>query len=287
MWRGAMRFLGPVMAAVLLTSTAGCVAMPTGGTSTSNSAGAPHPDRTGTRNEQRSANANTEPPAAAKGKVGDVAPGQHALVFDSPSAPGVTVNYLLYLPPGYEERGATFPLILYLHGRSLRGDDIELIKKYGLPRRLERETAFPFIVVSPQLRLPDRWTDLATLVALVDDIEKRYPVDRSRVYLTGFSMGAGGAWNLADAHPERFAAVAPLAGTYQPGSRKGLARIPVWAFHGSDDTSTPVGDSERMVNEIRAAGGDAKLTILTGRGHDIADVYDGQELYDWFLAHHR
>jgi predicted peptidase len=214
-----------------------------------------------------------------------LSPGQHALVFERREAKGGAVNYLLYLPEGYNVGAQRWPLILYLHGRSLRGDDPQRLKAYGLPRLLEKDKAFPFIVVSPQCRDEERWTDLDTLLALLDDVSARAPVDPERVYLTGFSMGGGGAWRLAEARPERFAAVAPLAGMGDPKSVGGLKRVPVWAFHGSKDESTPVEESTKMVEALQAAGGNVKLEILPERGHDIADVYERKDLYDWFLQH--
>jgi pimeloyl-ACP methyl ester carboxylesterase len=215
----------------------------------------------------------------------DLGPGLHALVFSSPRA-SLPVNYLLFLPENYRsvER---WPTIVYLHGKSLSGDDPQMLTKYGIPKIVSRDRAFPFVVVAPQCRAGERWTDLDTLNALIDDIVAHYPIDPSRLYLTGFSMGAGGAWRLAGARPERFAAVAALAGVEEIGSAKGLARVPVWAFHGTDDDAVPASASQAMVGAIRAAGGNARLEILPGRGHDIADVYDRKELYAWFLQNRR
>jgi predicted peptidase len=217
----------------------------------------------------------------------DLPAGQHVQAFQREQAKGGAVNYLLYLPQGYDAAGKRWPMIFYLHGRSLRGDDPERLKAYGLPRLVDKDPTFPFIVVSPQCRDEERWTDTSSLVALLDDVVSRYPVDRERVYLTGYSMGGGGAWRLGGAHPERFAAVAALAATSDTSVVKGLAQVPVWAIHGSADESTPVDDSIKMVDAIKAAGGDATLTILPDRDHNIVNFYDGKELYDWFLKHRR
>lgn len=216
-----------------------------------------------------------------------LAEGQSAQAFQHQDASGGVVNYLVYLPRGYAEGGRRWPLILFLHGRSLRGNDPALVARYGLPRRLERDADFPFIVLSPQLREDERWTEFGPLIDLLGHAMERFPVDPERVYVTGYSMGGGGVWRIANAHPERFAAAAPLAGTRDEVPIKGLKDVPVWAFHGSDDESTPVGDSVDMVSRIEAAGGDARLTILPGKGHNIGEVYDDQELYDWFLAHRK
>lgn len=224
-------------------------------------------------------------PSDAPSTASDLSPGLHTLSFTRPGAEQ-PVNYLLFLPVNTRP-GTQLPVLFYLHGKSLSGDDPQMLMKYGPPKIVSRDPAFPFILVAPQCRAGQRWTDVATLDALLGDVLSRYPADPDRVYLTGYSMGAGGAWRFGGARPERFAAVAALAGVEESGSAKGLARVPVWAFHGTDDAEVPASASQAMVDAIRAAGGDAKLELLSGRGHDILDVYGRKDLYSWFLEHRR
>jgi predicted esterase len=224
----------------------------------------------------------SSPPATAP----DLGPGLHALVFTRPQAEQ-PVNYLLFLPRNSGGGGERWPMIFYLHGKSLCGDDPQMLTKYGPPKIASRDPAFPFIVVAPQCRAGERWTDIGTLDALLADVLAHYPVDPDRVYLTGFSMGGGGAWRFGGAKPERFAAIAAIAGVEEPGSVKGLARVPVWAFHGTDDTAIAPTASQAMADAIRAAGGEVKLELIPGCGHDIVDVYDRKDLYGWFLEHRR
>jgi predicted peptidase len=74
------------------------------------------------------------------------------------------------------------------------------------------------------------------LIALLDEIEKHYSVDLSRVYLTGHSMGGFGTWYLAYQHPERFAAIAPMSAPFVVTAwADRLKKMPIWAFRGSDD----------------------------------------------------
>jgi len=90
-------------------------------------------------------------------------------------------NYLLYLPKEYQESEKDFPLVLFLHGAGERGTDIEKVKVHGLPKLIDQEKDFPFIVVSPQC--PDNmfWnTDV--LSALLDEIEANYRVDKNKIY---------------------------------------------------------------------------------------------------------
>jgi len=70
-----------------------------------------------------------------------------------------------------------WPLILYLHGGSLRGDDVERLRTLGLPHRLESEPDFPFVVVSPQCPAGEIWTDVEAIDALLDRVAHDYRID--------------------------------------------------------------------------------------------------------------
>jgi len=201
---------------------------------------------------------------------------------------GATLNSscLLYLPPGYGSVGRLWPCILYLHGASLRGHDIEKVTQYGLPAMLAGGGDFPFIVISPQC-LPDRgWTDETSLTALLDEVCTKFNVDRKRVYLTGVSLGGRGVWYLASRCPGRFAAAAPLCGPADTSWTAGIGDTPVWVFHGMDDTVVPVDRSMAMVEALLGHGGSVRHTFYPDAGHNIVTrTYRNAELYSWFLAH--
>ncbi len=120
-------------------------------------------------------------------------------VFETKIEKKVTLKYLLYLPKGYnKKRDAEWPTILFLHGMGERGDDLEIVKKHGIPKIAEGKDDFPFIAISPQCPVTSLWTTMMDeLHALLVDAVQRYKVDESRVYLTGLSMGGYGAWYLA------------------------------------------------------------------------------------------
>jgi len=201
----------------------------------------------------------------------------------------VQCDYLLYLPPGYGEKEQKWPLIMFLHGAGERGDNLELVKKHGPPKLIEQGKDFPFIIVSPQCPRGIWWPEkLDTLVALLDEIESKYAVDADRVYLTGLSMGGFGTWSLACRHPQRFAAVAPICGGGQWFLANRLKNVPVWAFHGARDRVVPLDQSKSMVEAVKRAGGDAKLTVYPEAQHDSwTATYDNPKLYEWFLSHRR
>lgn len=197
-------------------------------------------------------------------------------------------RYLLYLHEDYDPAGGRrWPLVLFLHGAGERGDDLERLKRHGLPRVLEERDDFPAIVVSPQCPPDERWS-VAVLRALLDEIEEGHAVDPDRISVTGLSMGGFGTWALAIAEPDRFAAIAPICGGGEPFGTARLTRLPVWAFHGDADTVVPLRRSQEMVEALRARGGDVRFTVYPGVEHDSwTRTYDNPELYDWLFSHRR
>jgi predicted peptidase len=214
---------------------------------------------------------------------------QRAQVFQGETTHAFRLSYLLFLPANYQKNiEARWPLILYLHGGSLRGTDVELVRTLGLPHKLETDPNFPFIVVSPQCPPGEIWTDVEALGALLDRAQADYRIDPDRIFVTGHSMGGRGALYLAYRQPERFAAVVALSPLSPITAWKdNLAKVPLWIFHGKADTLAPVADTEELVHGIQNAGGHPRLDILPGRDHFILDVYDRPEVYEWLLQQKR
>ena len=175
--------------------------------------------------------------------------------------------------------------MLCLHGAGECGTNLDLLKRNGPPKYVLSHPDFPFILVSPQSK--GGW-DLHVLIALLDEVVSKYRVDRSQIYLTGLSMGGGGAWNLAAAHPERFAAVVPVSGVGDPAAARKLATLPIWVFHGAKDDLVPLQASQEMVDALREVGNAAKFTIYPDAGHDSwTPTYNNPALFDWFLNQKR
>jgi len=202
--------------------------------------------------------------------------------FEGKIALTVKLDYLLFLPQGYETSAKRWPLMLFLHGSGESGSDLAKVKIHGPPRIVESKPDFPFILVSPQS--PRMGWNVETLNALLDDITQHYRVDPDRVYLTGLSMGGYGTWSLAAAHPERFAAIVPICGGGNPADAAKLASLPVWVFHGAKDPTVPLERSKEMVEAIKSAGGNPRFTIYPEAGHDSwTETYNNPELYQWLL----
>jgi predicted peptidase len=203
------------------------------------------------------------------------------------------LNYLLFMPQATSAaENGRYPLILSLHGIGERGNDLRALKKDGLPKLLDGFGSFPFIVVSPQCAVSTEWyydrTD--TLVdQLLRIVVQRYPVDTMRIYMTGYSMGGIGAWDMAIRHPSWFAAVMPIAARREPGWNPcPMSGIPVWAFHGALDDVVPLAKGQDVVDAFRTCAGAATFTVYPDAGHDSwSRTYSTPEVFTWMLRQRR
>jgi predicted peptidase len=207
----------------------------------------------------------------------------------------VAIRYMLYVPESYETEKKKWPLMLFLHGLGeCSENDLTRVKIHGPPKFVDKRPDFPFVVVAPQLLppnggmedVPKAWKP-EPLIKLVDHVQSNLRIDRTRVYVTGLSMGGFGTWRLVAAYPERFAAALPICGGGEPATMaRSLRRVPIWAFHGALDPTVPLERSQEMVDAVRRAGGDVRFTVYPKVAHDSwTETYDNQEVYDWLLSH--
>lgn len=219
--------------------------------------------------------------------------GPHAALITGAFAKGTSpegLNFQIYGNPKWKgtER---YPLLIWLHGAGQSGSDNEA-QMGGATKPFTEEAnqeARPCFVLAPQC--PDRnigFKDAvaSNLMALVKSLCDSLPIDESRLYLTGSSMGGSGSWRIGTEYPGVFAAIVPLCGGGDPSKASALKETPVWAFHGDKDEDVPLERSTSMIEAIKAAGGTkAQLSILTGEGHLIASgVYAKPELHEWIFA---
>jgi len=225
-------------------------------------------------------------------------PGQTSQTFSLERKQVLAANYLLSLPPGYgADATKRWPLILFLHGAGERGTNLSMVAKHGPTKIAEAKNNF--IIVSPQCPEGKIWSN-DLLIALLDNVESKYAIDKKRVYLTGLSMGGFGTWSLGITYPERFAAMAPVCGGgetilitlaqyFDSAQLARMKTLGVWAFHGGKDPTVATEESTHMVDSLKKAGcTDVKLTIYPEAGHDSwTQTYANPELFQWFLQHSR
>jgi predicted peptidase len=192
--------------------------------------------------------------------------------------------YVLTVPKGYDkDKQAKWPLIVMLNGYGIAYSSL----KDGFVAKAAVKLDLPFLTLSPH-RVKGWDSPGNEVLNLIDDVSRTYRVDPSRVYLTGFSAGGTGTWNMAGAYPERFAAIAPItAGKIASSYVQNLSRMPIWAFHNEGDKLMPLADHQSSVDSvIKAGNNDVMFTLYPVRGHDAwTATYAHLDLYTWMLKH--
>ena len=220
---------------------------------------------------------------------------------------GTTIPFRLLAPETIEE-GEVYPLILFLHGAGERGDNNETQLTH-FPVKMatpERRASMPCFVLAPQCPKDQRWTtanwgeksstpmDTAPTVpmrgaieALVEIVAGR-PIDTSRIYLTGLSMGGYGTFDLATRHADWFAAVAPVCGGGDERLAAQLGGLPLSIWHGDADRAVPVERSRQMVAALKALGEEPRYHELAGVGHNVWNqAYGADGCLEWLFEQRR
>lgn len=232
-------------------------------------------------------------------------------------AQGMTMTYYLYVPSNYNPQ-KKYPLVLLLHGGGERSQasntraqnrTLLLNQQYVQVWSSSIQATWPSFIVIPQVMGTQRWVNvpasqgsytlaaqpsdsLRTAKEIVDILQRQYiGIDANRLYVTGLSMGGYGTWEAIERWPHYFAAAAPLAGAGDPSQASVLIGLPIWAFHGSADTTVPVSGSRDMIQAIKAAGGNPRYTEYAGAGHGIwGTVYStaaNPDFFSWLFSQSR
>jgi predicted esterase len=197
-------------------------------------------------------------------------------------------RYLVNTPPAYNrDKSRKWPLIVFLHGSGERGDNLDVLKTQGLTKLLQTKKDLPFVVVSPQVLPLERWNPWEVNM-LIDEVRQKYRIDDDRIYLTGLSMGGFGTWETAWQFPQRFAAVAPICGSFAADEVAKLKDLPIWVFHGVKDPVVPISGDRKCVETLQKIGGHVRYTFYPEGGHDVwTETYADPRLYSWLLQQRR
>lgn len=217
-------------------------------------------------------------------------------------------RYKVFVPNNWNKK-KKWPVILFLHGAGERGDDNVRQTTIGLgPAILKSPESYPCVVVMPQCSAGRWWPEpdmQAQALEALEESVKEFNGDPERIYLTGLSMGGYGLWAIASNHPNRFAALAPICGGVVPPPRapippatdatpaadpyrniaEKVGKTPTWVFHGAIDPVVPVTESRKMVEALKAVGGNVRYNEYEGVGHNSWDrAYAEPDLITWLLA---
>lgn len=195
--------------------------------------------------------------------------------------------FILYLP---DSTIATKnpPIIIFLHGRSLSGNNLELVKKYGVIDAIERGRKVPAIVIAPQVNKSEFWRPEKVLNVL-EYVQKNYKSDLSRVYVVGMSLGGYGTLNFIGKYPEKVAAAIALCGGGNLNDACNIGNTNVWIQHGKLDEAVPCSESILIYNAVSSCNpkGECKLTLYPNFGHgELAREFYKDTLYNWIFQFH-
>ena len=204
-----------------------------------------------------------------------------AMTIDKQSVP-----YVVYVPRDYDAQKPS-PVVLFLHGAGERGDDGLKQSDVGIGRAIRMNPdRFPCIVVFPQCPEGVWWDGASKRVqtAFTQTLAE-YNIDPQRMYLSGLSMGGYGTWIFGADQADLFAALMPVCGGGRVEDAAKLAKIPIWAFHGEDDSVVKAYESRRMVEAVQEAGGLVKYTEFPDTDHNSWDqAYGEPGGIEWLLS---
>lgn len=180
------------------------------------------------------------------------------------------------------------PIVVFLHGRSLSGTDLNRVKRYGVLYSMDKgKTELPAIVVAPQSRggwNPDK------VMEVIDYVIEKYNADASRVYVCGMSMGAYGTMDVAGKYPERIAAAVAICGGGSAQYACNLGTVPLWIQHGNKDRAVPMSESKKIAKAVLACNenADLTLTIIPGGTHgSVERLFHQEDIYSWMFKYRR
>jgi dienelactone hydrolase len=202
----------------------------------------------------------------------------------------------LHVPPGYAP-DRTWPLLVTLHGANLDGD--AAAGSRWIQAWLRCPEARDGAVILAPTTVRHTWSARpahAAVLAAVREAQRLFRIDPDRIYLDGMSMGAGGAFRLAEHHPDRWAAIGPRCNV--PDVRKkrdgsliamlpeNLLNLPVYWVVGAKDERIPVEFARAARNAYAAAGVDVTYREIPEGGHDWG-LGDDAAIFAWYLGHPR
>jgi predicted peptidase len=215
------------------------------------------------------------------------------------------LHYRLLAPEKVDDK-TTYPLVVFLHGAGERGDDNNKQLVHGVAEfaKPENRTKYPCYLIAPQCPIGKSWASftrnaksdaadkpaesLRLTLDLVAALQKEFPIDAKRIYITGLSMGGFGTWDALARKPELFAAAVPICGGGDEKRVEGYAKLPIWVFHGAKDTAVKVERSRTMVDALKKAGGSPKYTEYPEVGHDSwVKAYKDADMFAWLFSQKR
>ena len=222
---------------------------------------------------------------------------------------GPNGKVLLYrwAAPAEIEPGKKYPLVVLFHGAGERGTNNVAQLQWGATPILAymRGNGIKGYFIAGQVPNGQLWVDtpwantshrmsaqpsesMALALALLDKTIAEYPIDRSRIYATGISMGGYGTWDAVQRRPELFAAAMPICGGGDTHLAWKIRDVPIWVWHGDRDNVVPFSRSRDMVAALWAVDGCVRYTEVPGCGHAVwKPAYASLDALKWLFDQHK
>ena len=182
-----------------------------------------------------------------------------------------TLRYTLSLPNGFSPNAGPYPLVLALHYGFDRTAPFPPYYGRGV---LDGLVGPSLSDLSPIIAAPDShgetWTEttlVAAVLELFDALAERYPVDRQRTLLTGFSLGGLGTWSITGSSGNRFRAAIAVAAAPSDDTATAYPNIPLYVIHSEADEIFPIAKVDRAVEISLARGVEVTYKKLNGVTH--------------------
>jgi len=195
-------------------------------------------------------------------------------------------NFWVSVPDTYEEQKGVIPVVLFLHGASLRGTDLNRVRRYGPLDAISMGRDINAIIIAPQ-NPGGAWNSYKVL-DILNWVCKQYDVDTNRIYLIGMSLGGFGTIEFLANHAEKIAASMELCGGTIRKDLCKLNTVPLWIIHGTADRAVPVSRATEIYESMKKCGPTDLLRLdkWPGVNHgDLARLFYLKETYDWLFAH--
>jgi len=208
-------------------------------------------------------------------------------------------NYWVCTPPDYTSKKVVdtlqsldsvqkkYPLVVFLHGASLCGRDLNRVRRYGCIHAIGMGRDINAVVVAPQN--PGGAWNPKKISDIMDWTKENYNVDTNRIYVLGMSLGGYGTIDFCATYPEKVAAAMALCGgSSGQGDISNLGKVPLWIIHGTADRAVGISNSKVIVSRLESENKDSLLlyTWLQGGSHGApARLFYMQRTYDWLFSH--
>lgn len=195
-------------------------------------------------------------------------------------------NFWVYTPTDYYYSLSETPVIIFLHGQSLCGRDLNRVRRYGPLHAIVMGRQVDALVVVPQ-NPGGAWSP-KKINDVLEWTKRNYACDSTRVYVIGMSLGGYGTLDFTATYPDKVAAALAMCGGCSVKDRTPLGKVPLWIIHGTADRAVPISMSKSVVNDLEKSGNDSRLryTWLNGGNHGTpARFFYMRKTYDWLFSH--